>query len=83
MKNTRILHVSGEDDFGAINFENEGGISVIEKELEKDPTQTYFSGEGWFASISEFDDIDDAFLSYVKANFIGYDQLKDETLIKL
>lgn len=75
MEKTRILHVTGDDDFGANYFEDEYGIDLIKQDLIENPTKTSWEDPDgkWDAQLTVYDKIDPKFLTYVGEHLMDYD----------
>jgi hypothetical protein len=80
----KVLKVDGDDDFGALSFENKhGGLSVDLVIANPDnylPTEEDDEYEQWNLEVLEFEGtVDDKFITFLKKNIIDYDHSKHTT----
>lgn len=77
MKKTRVLLVSGDDDFAALKFENEHGGAKVKDII--DNLDKYVSpDEEWKLEVFEFGDIDPKFAKFVREHIQDYDDSKNK-----
>lgn len=76
-KMTRVLFVSGDDDFSALSFEKaHGGTKVIDI---MDNLDKYASAdEEWNLEVFEFESIDPKFAKFIKGSIQDYDDSKNK-----
>lgn len=74
----KILHVYGDDDYGALEFENyfkgQTVKSIIERFIY---TEEEHDGD-FYMDLLEFNEVDEKFAQWIKNQICDYDQLKHE-----
>ncbi len=72
----KILHVYGDDDYGALEFENyfkgQSIKSIIEMFIDNEEEH---DGD-FYMDLFEFGEVDEKFVSWIKDEFCDYDHLK-------
>lgn len=69
----KILLIWGDDDYAALNFEEEMGI---EKAKEKLSCGEDIEGENFYGKVYEFGDVDEKFIDFIKSEIMDYDMSK-------
>jgi hypothetical protein len=77
----KILYVYGDDDYGAVNFEDsnytvEDVVKMVEEEGQ-DEFETD-DGDSFFAEVLNFKDVDPEFITWVKNTIQDYDDSKNK-----
>jgi len=74
----KLAFVSSENGYGALNFEEWGGVEKLKKLKKKKDFSHSKDGEEIFSvKFLEFESVDPKFTDFVKNEIMDYDQSKD------
>jgi hypothetical protein len=80
----KIIYVHGDDDYGALNFEQSFGLERAKDEVAKGNNKFASDNEGeWYAEVKEFGEVDAAFIDFIKSEIQDYDAAKHKNFYVL
>jgi hypothetical protein len=74
----KIAFVTSENDYGALNFEEWGGVEKLKSLKKKKDFSHSVKGEELFSvQFMEFGSVDPKFVEFIKDQIMDYDESKD------
>lgn len=73
----KVFRVQGDDDYGALTFEEEFGVDKVREGVAKGETKFMSADEtSWYGEVHEFGEVDAKFVTFIQDHFMDYDDCK-------